>query len=130
MTARVLRLVWRHPSLWRATLGLLVLAVSWLAFSPKPPPAATLGWDKLNHASAFAALAFCAARAQLGSTLRIVAGLLAYGAFIEVVQTFVPGRSGEAADLLADAAGLSVGLLVADLIDRWLRPRTGLDHRP
>ena len=129
MPARALRLLWRHSSLRRAVLWLLVIIVSWLAFSPKPPPAATLGWDKLNHASAFVALAFCAARAHAGATLRIVAGLLGYGVFIEVVQTFVPGRSGEAADLLADGVGLALGLLLAALIDRWLGSSARLDNQ-
>ncbi|MEK8050715.1 VanZ family protein [Ideonella sp. DXS22W] len=123
MIPRLLRTVWHAAPLWRISLWLLIMVVSWLAFNPKPPAGATLGWDKLNHASAFAALAFCAARAHVGATGRIVAGLLAYGALIEVVQSMVPGRSGEVADLLADAVGLGAGLLLAQALGRLIQPR-------
>lgn len=123
MPAARLRLVWNTPSLWRVSLWLLIAVVSWLAFSPKPPAGATLGWDKLNHASAFAALAFCAARAHTVAFWRIGAWLLAYGVLVEIVQTFVPGRSGEAADLLADAVGIATGLLLATWLNRTIQPR-------
>jgi VanZ family protein len=43
--------------------------------------------------------------------------LYACGALIEVLQIPVPGRSAEAADLLADFAGLMLGLL---LVRYWL----------
>jgi VanZ family protein len=39
-------------------------------------------------------------------------GLLAFGAAIEVVQAFVPGRSCEWEDLLADSVGIVAGVLV------------------
>jgi len=39
--------------------------------------------------------------------------LLAYGGAIEVIQLFVPGRSCEWGDLLADAIGISLGVLLA-----------------
>jgi VanZ family protein len=44
--------------------------------------------------------------------------LLAYGALIEVLQSFTPTRSAEWADLLADSAGIALGLL---LVATWLR---------
>lgn len=104
---------------WRAVLAALVLAICWLAFDPAPPRGVDTGWDKANHALAFAAvgaaarLAFPAAR-----TPSLVAGGMAYGAFIEIVQSQVPGRSAEWADLLADAVGLALGLMLPGL-----RPR-------
>ena len=75
---------------------------------------ADTGWDKLNHALAFAALAFCAERA-FGVALRwrSSAALLLFGIAIELVQSQLPWRSAEAADVLADAVGIAAGLLLA-----------------
>lgn len=110
--------------LWRALLVALMLAIAVLAFDPHPPESIDTGWDKLNHGLAFAVLAPCAALAFQGRRRRwIDAALLAlaFGAFIEVVQTQIPGRSGEWEDLLADAVGIAVGRLVALLLDRLLK---------
>ena len=93
----------------------LLVIVSYLALTPAPPTSADLGWDKANHASAFAALAFAAClgwpKVRHGKT-PILVGLLAYGGAIELIQLFIPGRSCEWGDLLADAVGISVGALL------------------
>ena len=103
---------------WRALLATLALLVTWLALSPAPPQTLDSGWDKLNHLAAFAALALCTWRgygAVAGGNpvwphaRRLGMSLLAYGLFIEVAQGFVPGRSAEAEDLLADALGITLG---------------------
>ena len=102
------------------TLG-LALAVCWLAFAPVPPPEADLGWDKANHLLAFAALGGTAALSgwTLRARRRVVAvGLLAFGGFIELVQSGIPGRSGEWHDLLADAIGIAIGLLAVNAATR------------
>lgn len=94
-------------------LLLLLAAVCVLAFDPHPPPAVDTGWDKRNHALAFAVLALVA---ELGfwrlpwRRSGIVLGLLAYGGFIELVQARIPGRSGDVQDLLADGVGIAIGL--------------------
>jgi|GEM_PF-404518 len=109
---------------WRACLVVLLCAVSWLAFSPHPPPQADTGWDKLNHLLAFSVLTVCACRAFAGTGrhfVRVTSAMLAYGVFIELVQTQIPGRSGEWPDLLADSLGIGAGLLFAALLDRLLR---------
>ena len=109
---------------WQALLLVLLVAVAWLALTPKPPPDLTLGWDKLNHGSAFVALAFCAWLGQGGQPRRgalAMVALLAYGGLIELAQWLVPGRSGEWADLLADAVGLAVGAALAWLALRLSR---------
>ena len=107
---------------WRLLFVLTVLAVAWLAFTPHPPPRATTGWDKANHALAFCAMALAA----LGGWPRapgwaVPAALLGYGVLIECVQAVVPGRSAEWADLLADAAGIALGLLLVHGGRRWRR---------
>jgi VanZ family protein len=106
---------------WRALLGLLAAVVGVLALMPAPPDATRLGWDKLNHLAAFAALALCAVfgwRDARAARLAWLPALLAYGAAIELLQRQVPNRSAEWSDLLADAIGIAAGALLAEW---WLR---------
>ena len=109
---------------WRWALLLLAGMITVLALMPAPPQQANLGWDKLNHLAAFAALALCAVFGWRSSpaSRRIVVllGLLAFGGAIELVQLQVPNRSGEWSDLGADALGIGLGALLAWL---WLRYR-------
>ena len=102
--------------LWRVLLLLLLVAISTLAIMPRPPVGLDFGWDKLNHMLAFAALAFSAGlgfpaprAVRMGAPL----ALLAYGGLVELMQGWVPQRSGEWADLLADGVGIACGLLIA-----------------
>lgn len=105
-----------HRRLWRALLLLLILTICWLALSPVPPKTADTGWDKANHALAFAVLAFVgvwAFASRPHQWLWLVLALLAYGGGIEVAQSYLPPREADMADLLADAVGIALGLLVA-----------------
>jgi VanZ family protein len=101
---------------WRVLLAVLATIVALLALMPAPPPQADLGWDKLNHAAAFAAMGWCAvfgwrdARAVLPAVLL---ALLAFGGAIELLQLLVPTRSAEWADWLADGVGIAAGTLLA-----------------
>lgn len=96
---------------WRVVLAALVLAICWLAFTPLPPAEVDTGWDKANHALAFAVLAVCARQAFPAARLApLMAAGLAFGGFIELVQTAVPGRFAEWSDVAGDAAGLVIGL--------------------
>ncbi len=111
---------------WRTALVALVLVIGWLALSPRPPAGADLGWDKLNHAGAFAALAaaaYLSLRAARGRPVALSA-LLAYGGLIEMAQTFVAGRHGEWADLLADAVGIALGACLAAALTAMAQPPT------
>jgi VanZ family protein len=49
---------------------------------------------------------------------RVAAGLMAYGLFIEAVQTQLPSRTGSWADWVADLAGVALGLALARLMQR------------
>jgi VanZ family protein len=105
----------RRP-LWRVLLLLLVVVILWLALSPVPPKTVDTGWDKANHAMAFAALGFVSVWAvwpRPRGWAWLVLALLAFGGAIEIAQTFLPPREGDWWDLLADGVGIAVGLLFA-----------------
>ena len=104
----------------------LLLVVGWLALSPAPPKTMNLGWDKLNHLAAFAALMISARLAwpQRPAGWQLFAALLVYGGAIELLQTLVPGRDGEWPDMLADALGLGIGLLTHAALRRLIVTRT------
>jgi VanZ family protein len=108
---------------WRFLLCLLLVVVSEAALSPAQE-APSLGFsDKADHLMAFVSLGLAAALSLRATRQRaaIAAGaLLAYGAFIELVQTQVPGRHAEWADLGTDAIGIALGLLLAyGMRRRW-----------
>jgi VanZ family protein len=104
---------------WRVLLVLLLLVVSWFAFARVQFDDGGLPLDKGRHLAAFAALAWVAAQAFAGAraaTTRIALALLAYGVFIELVQSQIPGRFASGLDVAADACGVVIGLLAARLI--------------
>lgn len=72
-----------------------------------------LGLDKVAHFGAYAVLGAFLARGQVASRLPVALVFalgLAYAASDEWHQSFVPGRSSDAGDWLADAAGVAAGL--------------------
>lgn len=112
----------RSRGVWRLLLATGLATASWLAFSPVDAPEGIEHLDKVRHLMAFASLALAASfswSATRRSTVFIAAGLMAYGLFIELVQTQLPTRSGSGADWLADAVGVAAGMLLA----RGLRPQ-------
>ena len=111
---------------WRVILLLLIVAVGYLALAPAPPPTMDTGWDKLNHALAFTALAFAGCLGfpvARGGRILLLAALLCLGGAIEILQLFVPGRSGEWSDLFADSIGIACGTLIATGLLRFASRR-------
>ena len=107
---------------WKFCLGVLIAAVAYLALTPTPPSALTTGWDKLNHVLAFVALSWSACLGSGGSRRwlwRLAIGLLAFGALIEIAQLYVPGRSSEWGDLLADTIGIGFGTALALMLSAF-----------
>lgn len=100
----------------RALLPLLLLLVTLLALWPQTEILPSTGWDKANHALAFAVLmAVWSTGWPRARQIAGLLGLLAYGGLIELLQTQLPPRSGEWEDLLADAVGLGLGALLSRL---------------
>lgn len=109
----------------------LIFAFSSMPSPPMPPGVS----DKLLHAAGYAGLAALSLRATAGGRLGGVAGRSAatawaiatlYGASDEFHQRFVPGRSAEFADLVADGLGAGVATVVVAafaIIQRSRAPR-------
>ncbi|MGH7717559.1 MAG: VanZ family protein [Gemmatimonadaceae bacterium] len=88
------------------------------------------GLDKLIHATLYGILGWLCARAVTRSApapappsprtwwLAVFAGILILGALDEWHQRFVPGRSTELYDWIADGTGALVGMLAAALTRR------------
>lgn len=103
---------------WTLALIACVIAVLTLSLMPAPPPTLNTGWDKSNHLLAFVTLTWFALHAFPQRLKSVLLGLLAYGALIEILQSFTPSRSAEWLDLLADAVGILLGW---GLVKLWQR---------
>ena len=107
----------------RAAFGVAVLVSLAVLFTPgSDVPAAPPGVDKLVHGMLFAVLALTGRWA--GIRRPVLAGLLVgYAAVSEVVQGLAPlNLSASVGDVLADVAGLLVGLTVWAVLHRAPSP--------
>jgi hypothetical protein len=101
---------------------LIMSALIFLASAQEKAPMPDLGFswqDKVFHAAAYAVYAWCIAHAASGGTgirqigerqalLWMIAGTALYAAGDELHQAFVPGRSCDVGDWIADIAGAMV----------------------
>lgn len=105
----------RLVSLW-APVVVYMAAIFYVSSLTQPilPP----GGDKPWHLIAYTGLGVVVARAFAGGFFRRVVGSaaalsiavgIAYAVSDEIHQMFVPGRSAELADLVADSAGVILG---------------------
>ena len=65
-------------------------------------------WDKAQHAAAFATLMLLGCLAYPDSKLALPLGLLTLGAGIEMAQALTGWRTGDFADWVADAVGVTL----------------------
>ena len=97
--------------LFRALFVVFAVVIEYLATTSREIPLIASVWDKANHALAFFALYGALA---LGFGLRFpleFALLLAFGAQIEIVQSFIPNRDFSLLDVVADYVGIIAGFL-------------------
>jgi VanZ family protein len=90
----------------------LVVVVGVLALVPVEFPVPSTGWDKANHALAFAVLGVLGSACWPERRRHVILALAAYGGAIEIAQTFTETRLGEWLDWVADLAGLALALAV------------------
>jgi VanZ family protein len=114
---------WGPPALWAAFILLLTSVpgsdiphVSVLSFRES---------DKIVHATMYAIFAWLATRSlvRAGRPLRqavliVLLGIALFAAADEWHQQFIPGRSMDVFDWLADFSGASIGALVAVMAPR------------
>lgn len=96
-------------SFWVVLTGVVVLSLMPVAHLP---PLAFDVWDKAQHAFGFAVLTLLGLWAYPGWMRQLLAGLLLLGALIELAQGASGWRHGDWLDLLADAIGVVLGLMV------------------
>src|SRR5665647_2013720 len=96
-------------SIWIWAFYGCALTVLVLALMSAPPPMITTGWDKSNHLLTFAVMAVLGCKTFPQRVVLTLLGLLAYGALIEILQSFTPTRSAEWLDLFADGLGILLG---------------------
>ena len=96
-------------------------SIAWLSLTPSPPSlhSPLLGWDKFQHASAYALLTFTGGWA-FGRTRRAFVGAfflaILYGGAMELFQGYFTGnRSADWLDELANLTGSGVAAALAIL---------------
>ena len=104
-----------HRHLWFClglVLAAMIAATSLLPASDLPDIGLP---DKIEHALAYTLLAFWFASVVVRRDfLPLIVALVAFGGLIELAQEWMHlGRSAELADLLADVAGITVGVALA-----------------
>ena len=85
-----------------------VLTVLYLAIVPDNIDLPSQYSDKIKHVMAFFVLSLLLNRASstIQHRLRNMGALLLFGLFIEIIQSFFPGRESSLGDLIADFIGI------------------------
>lgn len=73
------------------------------------PPVLSTGWNKSNHLLALGVMTWLGSKAFPRRLVFTLLSLLAYGALIEILQSFTPTRSAEWFDLFTDSLGVLLG---------------------
>lgn len=105
----------RFPRFWiLGGVGLLLIITALSLLPGDQVPKVSVS-DKVKHVLAYVALALWFGGISVRrSYLRITLALLAYGVLIELLQGWMAvGRQAELLDVVADAAGIAAGLLLA-----------------
>lgn len=114
----------------RVSLAATALFVLYEATGTNPPDPGVEEGDKLLHALAFFSLAILAdfAFPESGFGIAKVSMLLGFGILIECIQHFLPWRSSDMLDLVADGAGIALYVPLVPLLrhiplirERWSR---------
>lgn len=119
----------RYPRLWLAVGLTLAAVIAVLSLLPSKELPDLRVSDKVEHTLAYVALGFCFASVIVRRDwFWLALSLLAFGALIELAQGVMHlGRNADARDLVANAVGISLGLLLAwtplGMWARWLEVR-------
>jgi VanZ family protein len=98
---------------------LAVVVVGSLVSPSSLPTPGFAGWDKLQHAAAYFALALVGFYASdRDRWLAVAVGVAALGAGIEATQAFLSYRTASVADAAANVVGVAAALVVSLLAER------------
>lgn len=103
----------RYLVFWRALGRALIVAMLVVALVPAPSAIGAVPFgDKIGHAVGFIVLVLWYGQIyyRMDDRWRCVAGAVALGGLIELLQALVPYRSADLLDLAADAVGALLGL--------------------
>jgi VanZ family protein len=123
----------RGPAWWWGPVAIYAAAIFIASSIPQPPSLPQIVTDKGLHGGLYGGFALVILRAlakrwdrvtPLTAAAAIVAAVV-YGISDEFHQSFVPGRTSDAADVLADAIGATVAVGIAWAIARLGRRGTG-----
>ncbi|MDX2320589.1 MAG: VanZ family protein [Moritella sp.] len=102
--------------LWfRLLLILVIFTICILAFGQPATNIPQLGYDKLNHFIAFAALALLFDYSFPNRTITLFISLLGFGIFIELIQGMTFSRTPSHWDIIADLIGIISYLILQPL---------------
>jgi VanZ family protein len=100
----------------RVVAWVCVLALAFYSLSPPALKVAAGGEslpNQINHTAAYLVTSFALRWVYPGaSPLRTMLWLVMYGCLLEVLQTFVPGRTPQVIDAAASALGAVIGAII------------------
>ncbi|NPA39004.1 MAG: VanZ family protein [Thermodesulfobacteria bacterium] len=96
-----------------------IVIISYLAFFPHTSSSIP-NIDKVKHCLAFIVFAFLVQKSYKVGNLLTMFYVVLFGAFIEVVQLFIPYRNADIFDLLADVIGGLIAILTKKLITLYM----------
>jgi 3-deoxy-D-manno-octulosonic-acid transferase len=106
---------------WKACTAIILGAITVLSLLPLPALPPVPGKDKTLHLIAYVVLMFPVGLRRPRHITAIFLFFVCYSGMIELVQPYV-NRYGEWQDLAANTLGLSIGLLLAEML-LWIKHR-------
>jgi VanZ family protein len=101
---------------WSACTVTILTAITLLSLWPLDTLPAVPGTDKSHHLIAYALLMLPTALRKPNNWIAYALFFIAYSGVIELIQPFF-NRYGEWMDMLANAAGVTCGIIIAKLIN-------------
>jgi len=123
----LLHLISNNKNIFRAMFFTALVICSYLFFSQQNVPSDIAHSDKYGHILVFFVLSLLLYLSWHKSVLVQVVLLTSYGIAVEVIQSYIPYRSGGIDDVIADVIGVALFHTVAHLALRKLVVSTNND---